>query len=68
MQQEDLMGKIKQLMIKCVQSAKPITAVHKAYYILIYFVCACANAWCLLDNASIQQLKMAMDTFLRSEF
>ena len=30
MQQEDLMGKIKQLMIKCVQSAKPITAVHKA--------------------------------------
>ena len=30
MQQEDLMGKIKKLMIKCVQSAKPITAVHKA--------------------------------------
>ena len=30
MQQEDLMGKIKQLMVKCVQSAKPITAVHKA--------------------------------------
>ena len=30
MQHEDLMGKIKKLMIKCVQSAKPITAVHKA--------------------------------------
>ena len=30
MQQEDLMGKIKQLMTKCVQAAKPMTAVHKA--------------------------------------
>ena len=59
MQQEDLMGKIKQLMIKCVQSAKPTTAVHKAVYRLALHL---EHRWTLPSRVGLMSLQTNRDT------